>query len=786
MSITITDVSSNQNFGVWLTRHNQMSEIISSNTVTADASNTGSITTGNSYVNGYMTAVHLVANGELRGGTANNFGPLFVSSNAFFQYNSANVFIVASTNNTFSNVTVNSTNFSVVSNNSTTFATNTIIAGAHLYVNTNATSFLRTVGFSNTITVTGNVTFSNTANLVGAVSMMDTLSVTNAVSFSNTLGVTGNTNLTNALNVTGNTVLSNTLYVTGNAVFSNTANVIGLMTAANLNTNVANASNVNATVINIPTGAFYANATTVNSAIYTVGTIGAANGYYANATTIAVGNSSVNTIVTPANVSTNTLYCYNMSVTGYIVGTFTAQGNILPLLNNLQFVGNSSQTFASLYSTNVYTNSLTSQSGDIAVNSNSVFSANVTFNSRFNVNSAVTFANTLSVNGAVTFGNTLTVTNSATFSNTISVAGAATFSNTISVTNSATFSNTISVAGAANLQSSVGIGGSANIAGTLLVNTNFGVTGTIGSNAIPTTTATYWLGNNSLRWIVSGSNGSFSNALSVSTSTTVNTTGVFTTSINASSISIGNTTTYVAANSSSIIALSNGTIGSVITGNNQTANGTGVTGVAIDNGFGVVASATGANSIGLAAISNNFVGVDARSNNGTALNVVANSAAANVAIFANSAGVAAGLYGNGNFGIANTSPTNKLTVGGTAYVSGNATIIGQVNSNNIAYQVGSSFTFTNTTIAIVDSFPTSSFRAAEYLISMSSGTNFHSSKILVLHDGSTTYMTEYGALLNNVSLGLISSTISAGNLNLQITPTNANVAVKIVRNAVSI
>lgn len=60
MTITVSTVANTQTFGAWLATTNRLANLMSQNTVTSDSSNTGSVTTGNTFVNGYFGATYLV------------------------------------------------------------------------------------------------------------------------------------------------------------------------------------------------------------------------------------------------------------------------------------------------------------------------------------------------------------------------------------------------------------------------------------------------------------------------------------------------------------------------------------------------------------------------------------------------------------------------------------------------------------------------------------------------------------------------------------------------------
>ena len=87
---------------------------------------------------------------------------------------------------------------------------------------------------------------------------------------------------------------------------------------------------------------------------------------------------------------------------------------------------------------------------------------------------------------------------------------------------------------------------------------------------------------------------------------------------------------------------------------------------------------------------------------------------------------------------------------------------------------------------VVDSFQTASYRTAKYLVQMTAGTDYHSTEILLIHDGTTVYMTEYGTIFTNASLGTFDGDISSGLVRLLVTPANINTTIKIQRLSVTV
>jgi hypothetical protein len=82
-------------------------------------------------------------------------------------------------------------------------------------------------------------------------------------------------------------------------------------------------------------------------------------------------------------------------------------------------------------------------------------------------------------------------------------------------------------------------------------------------------------------------------------------------------------------------------------------------------------------------------------------------------------------------------------------------------------------TYTATTEVALDTFAHATYRAARYVIAMDEGTNFHSTEIMLVHDGSTVTMTSYGTL-KDTNLATFDADISGTDVRLLITPASAN------------
>jgi cytoskeletal protein CcmA (bactofilin family) len=96
-------------------------------------------------------------------------------------------------------------------------------------------------------------------------------------------------------------------------------------------------------------------------------------------------------------------------------------------------------------------------------------------------------------------------------------------------------------------------------------------------------------------------------------------------------------------------------------------------------------------------------------------------------------------------------------------------------------------TVASTSATTIATHAAATYRTIKYLIQCTQGTDYHSTEINLIHDGTTVYITEYGTLFDNASLGTFNATISSGNILLQITPGSAtSMAVKVVSSAIPV
>lgn len=121
--------------------------------------------------------------------------------------------------------------------------------------------------------------------------------------------------------------------------------------------------------------------------------------------------------------------------------------------------------------------------------------------------------------------------------------------------------------------------------------------------------------------------------------------------------------------------------------------------------------------------------------------------------------------------IANSITTDSITTS-TGVTVGTSSTVG-ISSNT--------FTTSSTTQVAVDTFSASVYRSAKYQVQITSGIEYHAIELLVLHDGTTTYLTQYAEVLTGASLGTFDTDISGGNVRLLFTGANSVSTVNIFK-----
>lgn len=81
----------------------------------------------------------------------------------------------------------------------------------------------------------------------------------------------------------------------------------------------------------------------------------------------------------------------------------------------------------------------------------------------------------------------------------------------------------------------------------------------------------------------------------------------------------------------------------------------------------------------------------------------------------------------------------------------------------------------------LDSFDFATYRTAKYVIQGISGSDVHATELLITHDDSTVYTTEYATIFSNAALFTISASIVSTNVVVTVTPANTDTTISFVR-----
>lgn len=138
-----------------------------------------------------------------------------------------------------------------------------------------------------------------------------------------------------------------------------------------------------------------------------------------------------------------------------------------------------------------------------------------------------------------------------------------------------------------------------------------------------------------------------------------------------------------------------------------------------------------------------------------------------------------------------TSPTLVTPVLGAASAT-SLTASGAVTANT--YNVGSDagISTTRTTVATtaataIETFATTTYRSAKIQVQITQGTNYQASDVLVIHNGSTANLIEYGSVATNNYLGDFTADISGGNVRLLVSMGSATSAtVKVLTQKITV
>ena len=135
--------------------------------------------------------------------------------------------------------------------------------------------------------------------------------------------------------------------------------------------------------------------------------------------------------------------------------------------------------------------------------------------------------------------------------------------------------------------------------------------------------------------------------------------------------------------------------------------------------------------------------------------------------------VAGGLVIGGDY-MGGATPTNPA----------NQTVEAFKGSNNM--QAGfTSGVISGTSETNLDVFDATLYTTAKYIVQVKDGSDVHSSEILLIHNGTNCYLTEYGIITSNGELGTFGADLSGGTVTLKFVPTGAtSMRINVIRTSI--
>jgi hypothetical protein len=133
-----------------------------------------------------------------------------------------------------------------------------------------------------------------------------------------------------------------------------------------------------------------------------------------------------------------------------------------------------------------------------------------------------------------------------------------------------------------------------------------------------------------------------------------------------------------------------------------------------------------------------------------------------------------------NVGAVNIAKVAKAGDVMTGALSTSGALIGASLTSNTIATINTNAVYESTAVTTaaatqftLDSFSSTAYRSAKYLVQISSGSAYELLELALIHDGTTVYLSQYGNIKTGATLGVFDATISTGTLSLLATPNNA-------------
>lgn len=138
-----------------------------------------------------------------------------------------------------------------------------------------------------------------------------------------------------------------------------------------------------------------------------------------------------------------------------------------------------------------------------------------------------------------------------------------------------------------------------------------------------------------------------------------------------------------------------------------------------------------------------------------------------------------GVYGT-NSGLRFDKATANLAVTQTVTTR-------TINLNNTVNETIGTYTTSNTNTQTIDVFALATYRTAKYTVQLSSGSSYHAEEIMIIHNGTSPRIVEYGVVYaGGSSLGSFDVIINGSNVELTFTPVNSVTTLKYKKTLVAV
>lgn len=162
--------------------------------------------------------------------------------------------------------------------------------------------------------------------------------------------------------------------------------------------------------------------------------------------------------------------------------------------------------------------------------------------------------------------------------------------------------------------------------------------------------------------------------------------------------------------------------------------------------------------------------------------VVGSNASVNaVSVLGNSTATAIALNGNTVTFNGNSTFANVVSMSSTLAVTGNVTLAGDLTVATHSAFSSNTASLSGTSAQLVDTFSATTYRGGKYVLSLTDtgGSSYQMTEILVMHDGSTAYTTEYATLRSGSNLATISANVSGSTVRVYVSPTVSAITLKL-------